>query len=551
MPITLKLITRSPVHIGSGHELESFEYIIHDGFFWRLDIDRVTAFLLDEIGEESIEQFASWIERNTERLANARDNRTQSEIRRSLTLRTFVRNELGRPDVDARLLQQLSELSRYAMRTPFSEFRQLVREQLKDPDGRLYIPGSLLKGALRTCLLYQVLVEADERNLQRWLERMRAALPAAGKRLGGRDRVFFARWLEQDIFYCGLKKKEKVSWKDAQFDLLKFLKVSDSVPVAADEGGVVTDVQILLPGSNPQPQAPPVEALEAGVELSMSVSFDVSFFRAATDLLKQGAQGMGTEIWIGLPEKFQRLYGFSLEEAAAMAPEELERRLLERVRTAARNFARALKTFEKEWCRRAERGSTLQISRRLQRFYDEMPEDMLRLGWGSGFAAATVYLALREKPAWQETLEDLLYRLFSLKEREDLLQTFPTSRRMALDGEGAMIAEPMGWVELEWPWPASEAEATAEEEEAAEDDSDLWLDEIGPKSQDIVAEVVDNSRSPFTIRVFVRGLENERFPCGGANHRVLEVGQRIRVQVAQWNKKEGRPAMFRVQSIRV
>jgi len=114
-----------------------------------------------------------------------------------------------------------------------------------------------------------------------------------------------------------------------------------------------------------------------------------------------------------------------------------------------------------------------------------------------------------------------------------------------------MIAEPMGWVELEWPWPASEAEATAEEEEAAEDDSDLWLDEIGPKSQDIVAEVVDNSRSPFTIRVFVRGLENERFPCGGANHRVLEVGQRIRVQVAQWNKKEGRPAMFRVQSIRV
>jgi len=322
------------------------------------------------------------IEHNTARLANARDNRTQSEIRRSLTLRTFVRRELGRPDVDARLLQQLSGLSRYAMRTPFSEFRQLVREQLKDPDGRLYIPGSSLKGALRTCLLYQVLVEADERNLQRWLERMRAALPAAGKRLGGRDRVFFARWLEQEIFYCGLKKKEKVSWKDAQFDLLKFLKVSDSVPVAADEGGVVTDVQILLPGSNPQPQAPPVEALEADVELSMSVSFDVSFFRAATDLLKQGAQGMGTEIWIGLPEKFQRLYGFSLEEAAAMAPEELERRLLERVRTAARNFARALKTFEKEWCRRAERGSTLQISRRLQRFYDEMPEDMLRRGMG-------------------------------------------------------------------------------------------------------------------------------------------------------------------------
>ncbi|AEN74744.1 CRISPR-associated RAMP protein, Csm5 family (plasmid) [Rhodothermus marinus SG0.5JP17-172] len=550
MPVTLKLITRSPLHIGSGHELESFEYIIHDGFFWRLDINRVTAFLLDEIGEEALEQFSSWIEWKTDRLADARNNREQAEIRRSLTLRTFVRGELGRPDLDARLLQQLQSRSRYAMRTSFSEFRQLVREQLKDPDGRLYIPGSSLKGALRTCLLYQVLVEADEKTHRRWLAELRDSLGRAGRSLNRRERVFFSRWLEEDVFYCGVRKKGKVSWRDAQFDLLKFLRISDSSSVAADEIGVVTDVEIFLPGAEPQPQAPPVEALEAGAELQAQVGFDVSFFREAHRLLARGEKGMGTDIWIGLPEKFQRLYGLTLEEAAAMEAEELERRLLERVRKAARNFGRALKAFEKEWCRRAERGSTLQQARRLQRFYDELPDDCLRLGWGSGFAAVTVYLALREKPAWKEPLQNLLHRLFSLKEREDLLQTFPTSRRMAIDGEGTMVEEPMGWVELEWPWSATEAAATTEEE-AAEDESDLWVDQIGPNSQDIIAEVVDNSRAPFTIRIFVRGLENERFPCGGASHRAIEVGQRIRVKVSQWNKKAGRPTMFSVQSIRV
>ncbi len=249
MPVTLKLITRSPLHIGSGHELESFEYIIHDGFFWRLDINRVTAFLLDEIGEEALEQFSSWIEWKTDRLADARNNREQAEIRRSLTLRTFVRGELGRPDLDARLLQQLQSRSRYAMRTSFSEFRQLVREQLKDPDGRLYIPGSSLKGALRTCLLYQVLVEADEKTHRRWLAELRDSLGRAGRSLNRRERVFFSRWLEEDVFYCGVRKKGKVSWRDAQFDLLKFLRISDSSSVAADEIGVVTDVEIFLPGA--------------------------------------------------------------------------------------------------------------------------------------------------------------------------------------------------------------------------------------------------------------------------------------------------------------
>jgi len=551
MPITLKLITRSPVHIGTGRDLEAFEYVIYDGFFWRLDIDRVTTFLLEEAGEQAVDRLVDWIDRQVQRLERARNNREQSGIRRSITLRTFLQRELNRPDLDSRLLQQIERMARYSLRTSYRDFSQLIREQLKDPDGRLYIPGSSLKGALRTCLLYQVLVEADVASQQRWLNRMNTALQQAGRKLSRRDRVFFASWLEHDVFYCGVQKKGKISWKEAQFDLLKFLKLSDSSSVAANKHGIVTDVEILLPGAEPQPQASPVEALEAGAELQVHAGFDVSFFREAPRLLAQKAQGMGTDIWISLADKFRRLYGFALEEAAYMEAEELERRLLERVRMAVRNFGRALKAFEKEWCRRAERGSTLQDARRLQQFYNELPDDCLRLGWGSGFAAVTVYLALREKAAWREALEDLLRRLFSLAESDDLLRAFPVSRRMALDEESGGRAEPMGWVEVKWPWPASGAADAAEKEEAAEDESDLWVDRIGPNSQNIVAEVVDNSRAPFKIRVFVRGLEHEVFSCGGANPRSLNVGQRILVQVADWNRKKQCPNMFRVQSVRV
>ncbi|SHK45571.1 type III-A CRISPR-associated RAMP protein Csm5 [Rhodothermus profundi] len=552
MPITLKLVTHSPVHIGSGRKLETFEYLIHDGYLWRLHPDRLAAFLLDEAGDAALDQLADWITGEADRLKQARGNQEQSRIRQSLTFQTFLRRVLGRPDLNQRLLARLPEVAHYRMPTPHRHFRQLIREQLKQPNGQLYLPGSSVKGALRTCLLYQVLTEADEATIDRWHRRFNEELQTL-KEKGGTLPSFFARWLEQEVFFCGVKREnDRVRWGDAQYDLLKFLMVSDSTPVSAEKG-VVLNVALYLPGSRPQPQAPPVEALGPGVLLETRIGFEVSFLQAAWAYYQQKRQGVGEHIWIGLPERFTRLYGFSLEETHALASEALERRLLERVRTAVQNFSQALRAFEIRWCEQAECGETRILARQLVRFYRQLPNDTLRLGWGSGFAALTVFLALRDELAWEEALGELLALRFGLSgNNSSSVTTFPRSRRLTPQEGGVPPVLPFGWVELRWPGshqPAPEEAAATAQPATAE--LIAWKEQIGPRSRDILAEVVDNTRAPFLIRVFVQGLENETFPCGGARPQNLQIGQRLRVEVADWDKKQRRPRMFRVQSLRV
>ncbi|MDQ7040782.1 MAG: type III-A CRISPR-associated RAMP protein Csm5 [Rhodothermus sp.] len=545
MPITLKLTTRSPVHIGTGRELEAFEYLIHDGYFWRLHPDRLTMFLLEAAGNEAVDQFASWISQVAERLTTAPNNREQSRLRQSITIRNFLRHIAGQSNLEQRFLASLPELASYYMPTTQAHFRQLIREQLKTPDGKLYVPGSSLKGALRTCLLYQVLTEADKKTVNRWRQHFAEELKQLKKRK--RKAQFLAKWLEQEVFFCGVRRREDISWGDAQYDLLKFLMVSDSTAVAPEENGMVLNVNLYLPGARPQPQAPPVEALGVDVALEARIGFEVQFFQTAWKLLQQKTQGMGKQIWIELPERFERLYGLSLKEAQALSTEELERRLLARVRTAVRNFSEALRTFEIQWCQRAERGTTSLLARQLQHFYDSLPDDAIRLGWGSGFAAVTAFLALRDELEWEETLEELLVARFP--SRKISTDTFPRSRRMAPQRGVVPLALPLGWIALEWPEPA---QTPARETAAANaPEEPLLLERIGPRSQNILAEVVDNTKMPFLIRVFVRGLESKTFRCGGARAQNLQIGQRLLVEVAEWDKRGNCPRMFRVQSLRV
>ncbi len=545
MPVTLKLTTRSPVHIGSGRELEAFEYLIHDSYFWRLHPDRLATFLLEVAGEQAVDQLSDWINQQVERLSAASNNREQSNLRQSITFRNFLQRITGPSDLEQRFLTSLPELASYYMPTTQAHFRQLIREQLKTPDGQLYVLGSSLKGALRTCLLYQVLTEADRETVNQWRQRFDEEL----ERLKEKERKarFVAKWLEQEVFFCGVQRKETISWGDAQYDLLKFLMVSDSTAVAPEENGVVLNVNLYLPGTRPQPQAPPVEALGVGIALETRIGFDVQFFQAAWKLLQQKAQGMGDQIWIALPERFERLYGFSLKDAQMLSAEELERRLLKRVRTAVRNFSRALRTFEIQWCQRAERGATSLLARQLQRFYDNLPDDAIRLGWGSGFAAVTVFLALRDELDWDEPLEKLLAACFP--SRKISTDTFPRSRRMAPQQETVPPALPLGWIVLEWP--ASVQTSARKAATTGISEAPRLQERIGPRSRDILAEVVDNTKTPFLIRVFVRGLETETFRCGGARAQNLQIGQRLLVEVAEWDKKNGRPRMFRVQSLRV
>jgi len=164
--ITVSVLT--PLHIGTGRELlNQYDYAIHNGRTWRLN----EGALLDAQDVEDAAMAAKLAVIPPAQLLEAPHD--------------------YRPD---------NGLFRYVLHgTPRSEVEGAqLREQIKDVFDRPYLPGSSLKGALRTALAWKIW---QERNIR----------PETNDT--GRD-------YERTIF-----------GRDPNHDLLRALHVSDSTPV--------------------------------------------------------------------------------------------------------------------------------------------------------------------------------------------------------------------------------------------------------------------------------------------------------------------------------
>lgn len=120
----LTITTLSPLHIGTGNTLrQGYDYVTHRGRTWVFDAE----VLADGLYEHDRDEF--------ERMVQG-----------------IPAGDLIRPDE----YDPASPLFRYVLRgEPRSKGKGAeLQEQLKDPWDRPYIPGSSLKGALRTALAY-------------------------------------------------------------------------------------------------------------------------------------------------------------------------------------------------------------------------------------------------------------------------------------------------------------------------------------------------------------------------------------------------------------
>ena len=160
MDMTLR--TLSPVHIGSGNTIEPFDYVTRfqdgKGTFARINLDAFAERVFD-LKPEAIGIFTDWISRTAERLDRT-PRQQQFRVRREFKLDRFARQRLNASDLADALIDD-ETLCHYQQ--PINTDRDYeVREHIKTADNGLYIPGSSLKGALRTALAFQVLCEADE-----------------------------------------------------------------------------------------------------------------------------------------------------------------------------------------------------------------------------------------------------------------------------------------------------------------------------------------------------------------------------------------------------
>ena len=355
---TTEVKTLSPLHIGAGTELMlGYDLVPHRGRTYRVNEDC----LLDAM------------------LARA-EGEGADAVNRVLMGRPAA-ELLAPPDFDN------PALFRYMLTGEPTKREGKIPEQIKDVYDRPYLPGSSLKGALRTVLAWGIYTRAGRE-------------PDLG-RLGPRAK-YAAQRLEQDTF-----------GRDANRDFLRALQVRDSAPLAQANALSLEQVQV-YPGGTPVE----VEAVRTGVVFRLTIAVDEYGFQ------EEAARQLG---WQG-----KRAW---LAQLVALGKEYARERLVTEVEFfKAHGGPQATLGFYAALVKQVVEG--------------ELADDefLLQVGWGTGWESKTLGSGLlrQDDVAFERMLHD--YRMTKERNRQPG-DSFPKSRTLALRRNGEP-AFPLGWVRV-------------------------------------------------------------------------------------------------------
>ena len=218
----LTITTLSPLHIGTGTILrQGYDFVTHGGKTWVFDADVLADMLYAE-----------------------HDRSRFDDMVRGTPAGQLIQAQEYKPD---------SPLFRYILP---GEVRSTgkgaeLQEQLKDPWDRPYIPGSSLKGALRTALA-----------TVGWQQRKLTFNPSGL----GRNAKTAAQPLEHQVLF-GADSKQKTP----NYDLLRALQVGDSTP-GTKENLQILNVQVITGNKLASPIE--LEAIRKGVTFEATLTLD-------------------------------------------------------------------------------------------------------------------------------------------------------------------------------------------------------------------------------------------------------------------------------------
>jgi len=170
-PVSIKLITLSPIHIGSGSKIGSVEYFLEGEYFYRVDMEK----FINKLSKDNIEVFIK---------EAAKGKKIDSMIKNKQILKRFILYKLK---VHKSALNKQSKSV---------EVNLHIRSA-----GKPYIPGSSIKGSLLSGLYYSLIKENNIR-----IRKFQETQDEVFKKFGGNDRFF--HWI--DVSDTDLKAPEDV-----------------------------------------------------------------------------------------------------------------------------------------------------------------------------------------------------------------------------------------------------------------------------------------------------------------------------------------------------
>ena len=446
----LQLKCETPIHVGSGRELEPFDYVIDSGYLIKFNKERCFSEIYRRY-PEGIGAFSQWLEKMAVKMGrieeekhragrnkNLKRNKNQelSDIRKKLNLIYFCETESKSRDLAHEFLTDPKYQDDKILCLEKPQGNRNVREMIRE-GGRPFIPGSSIKGAIRTALAYfsigkmstediNVLINGDaEKGIQgihkplmeihHVLENLKNKLQKGTninselndfKKLQERYQKSIGERVERFIFGAGfINNRKRMIWGDPKFDLLKFLLVSDAYPVEAQViiGNVSSITRDKFTGGMKPPQSIMLAELFDG---NSTLEFEIDF---VSDVLLRIFNGHGAYEWIGLEKAFNRLFALNLNDYNSQREGSLllKKDIIERIFESLTEFSKIILRRDREWAERFSDGNLHDLSTEISNL--EKQEKLIRIGFSSGWHSTTIGLALSEREELRPYLQEIIY----------------------------------------------------------------------------------------------------------------------------------------------
>ncbi|MEM1216710.1 MAG: type III-A CRISPR-associated RAMP protein Csm5, partial [Bacteroidota bacterium] len=465
-PQVWRMYTLSPLHIGTGETLSPLDYIVHGNTFYRIRQEELYELVQEHI-DGGTRDFASWIGEQMSAMRNLRDNRAQSDLNNKTNALTYFQNR-GKQRELLQALQQRPQGGQMVLLDDQNQHRNRqgpklgdVREAIRT-GGQAYLPGSSIKGSIRTALLYDYLQRhGDIAKLEPLIHRQ---LTNSRTR-----KEYFASPLEAEVFFCPQEERGKIRPQEAQMDLLKWLSVSDAYATAAPalEVGKINLYLVekeqrqrrptgrLLAAR--QPQASYAEMIPTGCELRTTVQFDTAVLVQLLQRLDKGKiEVRGNTYYHALTTRLKRLFDLSDEQLKTQDAPALQDAILAHCQAAVARFSQAQWQRQQAWLDDyASQQDPENFGPRIQSGSQPIAGHagpQFHLGYAAGFNATTVLLYFLQKDDAHRQLFERIMAKYELGKAPGQkgryvpkISRFPKSRRLV---EKEHVIQPLGWLAL-------------------------------------------------------------------------------------------------------
>ena len=363
MRYSLKIL--SPLHIGNGFNISPMEYVIDDKFY-RINMDS---------------------------LFRDREFNTEEFIENAKMGSFYLGEFYG--DIAKRHKEYVIDISNSAeksLRQRKSEIREFIKT-----GGNIYIPGSSIKGAIRTALLWYILKENEDLyfKMEEYLQKIiREKTERPNK-----------KYVDNEI--------EKIVFgREPTHDLLKGLSVSDT-NTASCNNLRIDEVRILTTrkyGYGWKGFNIILETLKIGTKFNIEIKKDEFFVRE--DVSKK----------LGFDDKV--IY-------------------LDNLKDICNDYNKDFIDYELTFLKKYNDGNLDEIIK----FYENLGEEdgfLLHISWGAGWHGMTVGRLINENLF--ESLRKM-YRLGKRRNEPRYVKPFPKTRRIIFEDEKPKY--PLGWIKLE------------------------------------------------------------------------------------------------------